>query len=212
MIICRKCKKEDQDFRHNRRVCKNCEKEQGREYRKNTTKAKEWSEANKDKMKYLQSEWYKANKPKINTKFQERYHGINSNFKLIKNYRTAVSRMIIGNQKTNKYIGCQVDFLKEWCKFCLVNDMTMDNYPKIWVVDHVIPLDKIDKYGFEVLAKWYNIMPVHTLYNLQKNKFIDNYQLTKHKENLEKFCKLKKLKLDQEYIQYLQDCLMRELP
>ena len=113
MIICRKCKKEDQDFRHNRRVCKNCEKEQGREYRKNTTKAKEWSEANKDKMKYLQSEWYKANKPKINTKFQERYHDINSNFKLIKNYRTAVSRMIIGNQKTNKYIGCQVDFLKE---------------------------------------------------------------------------------------------------
>ena len=53
-ILCRKCKKTCTEFRFNRKTCLSCEREHGRNYRKNTTKAKEWVENNKEVMQHLQ--------------------------------------------------------------------------------------------------------------------------------------------------------------
>lgn len=214
MKQCKKCEteKSDEDFRDNRRVCKECEKAHGREYRRNNKeKSKKWVEENVDRMKELQANWYHENKEKINTKFRESYYSQDTDFKKIKNYRTAINHMLGGTQKTNQYIGCKRDKLIEWCKSSFEEGMTMENYGVYWVVDHVIPLDTLKSSPelFKILTPWYNIMPVISSFNLQKNKKIDVEQIRKHLENINEF---RKLKPDQEYLNYLRDTLLRETP
>jgi hypothetical protein len=204
MKNCNKCQieKEDTEFRHNRRVCKECEKEHGRNYRQqNKEKSQKWTSENKERMKELQSNWYKNNKEKINLNFKLRYHDKDSDFKKIKNYRTAINHMIGGNQKTNKYIGCNRDNLIEWLKFCFIEGMTMENYGTHWVVDHVIPLDNIkaDDSLFDIVVKWNNIMPVLSEFNLVKNKKIISEQVKTHLQNIQQFFNNKKLKRDDIY-------------
>lgn len=206
MKDCNKCKvqKDDNDFRPKRRICKDCERKQGREYRKNNPeKSKEWADKNKERMKELQSNWYNSNKNKINTKFRDRYNDESSDFKKIKNYRTALNHMIRGKQKTNKYVGCDSRYLKDWCEYCLEDNMTIESYSNTWVIDHVIPLDFSEQYCFEVLTKWYNIMPVENKYNLVKNKYLDREQLFKHNEKLKSYSKNSNLNLDIEYRELL---------
>lgn len=214
MITCKKCQteKDDDDFRSKRRVCKDCERAHGREYRRvNKDKSKKWTEENKERMKELQSNWYKANKQKINEKFKQRYRDTSSDFKKIKNYRTAVCYMLGGMQKTNKYIGCGREPLVKWCESSFEEGMTMKNYGKYWVVDHVIPLDTLKENPdlFEMLTKWYNIMPVTNSYNLTKNNRIYPEQVEKH---LNRLIEYKNKKIDQKYLEYLQKTLLREVP
>ncbi len=61
-ILCKKCNKICTDFTFNRKVCSACRRERGRKYRRNTTKSKEWTENNKERMKELQKNWYEKNK------------------------------------------------------------------------------------------------------------------------------------------------------
>jgi hypothetical protein len=79
----------------------------------------------------------------------------------------------------------------------------MDTYGETWVVDHVIPLDYTDQYDFEILAKWYNVMPVKDLYNLEKNKYVDSDQVMIHYENIRSYFEIRNLELDQEYMEIL---------
>lgn len=217
MKTCRKCKqnKEDTDFRPKRRVCKDCERAHGREYRrKNREKSRKWTSENRERMKELQSNWYKRNKTKINEKFRSRYHDTGSDFKKIKNYRTAINHMLGGTQKTNKYIGCKRDFLVDWIKFCFKDDMTMENYGTYWTVDHVIPLNFIqtDKSLFNMVVKWNNIMPVLANFNLTKNKRLDSKQIEEHLDNIRQFYKYNNLERDTVYESYLRDTSLREVP
>jgi hypothetical protein len=217
MKTCRKCEtdKNDFDFRPKRKVCKDCEKAHGREYRRtNKEKAQTWASENNERMKELQSNWYKSNKVKINEKFKSRYHDTDTDFKKIKNYRTAINHMLGGTQKTNKYIGCKRDFLVEWMTYCFIDNMTMENYGTYWTVDHVIPLNiiKTDESLFDMITKWINIMPVHANFNLEKNKKIDKDQIDKHLQKIRHFYNHKKLKRDEVYENYLQDTLLRETP
>lgn len=184
---CKKCKKNKDliNFRKNRRSCKDCEREYGRKYRReNPEKSKNWVKNNSEKMQFLQHKWYINNKEKINGKFRDRYKS-DIIFKKIKNYRTALNHIIGGKQKTNKYIKCSKKHLLNWIEFCFTDNMSFKNYGKIWVVDHVIPLN--ENIEFDILSCWYNIMPVLNKYNLKKNKYIDPKQLLKHKKNLIEF-------------------------
>jgi hypothetical protein len=202
------CNEIKTNFRGNRKKCLDCERKYGRDYRASNTKSKEWRENNKEQMKKLQSDWYKKNKEKINKKFADNYHNPNSDFKTIKNYRTALSHIVNGKQKTNKWIGCDGKFLKDWLSFCFDSEMTFENYGNYWTIDHVIPLDKRDEYSFEILAQWFNIQPIIKSNNHIKNKYIDKKQIKLHIEILEKYGKT----IPNIYNKNLQDCLLRELP
>lgn len=217
MKKCNKCEqeKEDDQFRHNRKVCKACEKKYGREYRQNNKdKSSNWVSKNPEKMKKLQADWYAKNKVKINDKFKERYRDTKTDFKKIKNYRTAISHMIGGKQKTNKYIGCNNIFLKDWISFCFDEQMSFHNYADIWNIDHVIPIDSIenDQSNFSIITKWQNITPVLTSFNFRKNKKINKEQIMKHTQKLQQYYEIRNLEPDKEYINYLQDILLRETP
>lgn len=211
---CKKCETEKavEEFRPKRRVCKDCEKEHGRMYRRdNKEKSKYWVETNGERMKELQSNWYKANKDKINTKFKERYHDTSTDFKKIKNYRTAINHMLGGTQKSNQYIGCKRDHLVKWCESAFEEGMTMENYGAYWVVDHVVPLDTLKESPelFKLVTRWYNVLPVSINFNLRKNKRIDTEQIERH---LLRISENRDLKIDQEYSELLAKLLVAGNP
>ena len=43
-----------------------------------------------------------------------------------------------------EFIGCTKEFLKNWIQFQLYGDMTVENYGKIWQLDHTIPISSFD--------------------------------------------------------------------
>ena len=138
-------------------------------------------------MKELQSQWYVKNKEKINAKFNERYHNVNSDFKKIKNYRTGLNHLIRGHQKTTRYLGCNRETLVVWLTSCFEDGMTMENYGDVWSIDHVLPLNLLadNPEWFDQLLSWRNVVPVPKDFNLVKNKKINIAQIEKHLDRIQ---------------------------
>ena len=48
------------------------------------------------------------------------------------------------SNKTMELIGCTKEFLKNWIQFQLYGDMTVENYGKIWQLDHTLPISSFN--------------------------------------------------------------------
>jgi hypothetical protein len=214
--ICGGCNeiKNNKMFRINRKKCIDCERSHGRNYRRTTTKASEWVENNQERMIELRHDNYEKNKEEIREKEKERLQN-DPHFRMIKSYRNGVCKFIHGEHNSNKKLNINRIQYISWLEFCFVtsknedqpeNEMTIDNYTKIWQIDHVLALDitrtkKIDKIEFEnginfdCLFNWFNTMPVLLAQNMKKNKYLDKEQLAKHIITLEKFIKKYKISL-----------------
>ena len=220
---CKIClnKKSSNDFRINRKTCKDCEREKQRLYRRCTTKSKEWAENNREKMAQLQHDWYENNKSEIRNKFNERYK-TDENFKKVRNHRKALSSLINGKSKTTIYLNCNRVHLLKWLQFQFKSDMTLDNYAILWNIDHVIPLDKFlnENYSEPIIFHYLNIQPILKKDNLKKNKHWTVEQCMTHLQMVKAFCKQENIDLTNEYIlnlqlvidSFLQDLLKRETP
>jgi hypothetical protein len=188
MKTCKVCniEKADDAFEARRNQCKECRKAIQRDYRRSNNKAQEWIEKNRERFAELQHNNYVKNKEKINEKYVERYAN-DPHFKKMRLYRRSMSSLVHGETKTSKHIDCDRDFFLEWLESAFTDEMTMENYGEVWVLDHVIPLDKVKTdEDFVQIAKWWNIRPVTMKYNLVKNKYVDHDQALLHLANLKK--------------------------
>ena len=104
------------------------------------------------------------------------------NFKLISNIRTRTSNAfrsqnIKKSNKTKKLIGCSNSFLKKWIIYQLYGNMTLENYGKVWCLDHCYPLSKVNLSNENELYKstiWVNLRPMYMKDNLIKGDKIDH--------------------------------------
>jgi hypothetical protein len=214
--VCVQCliSKVRNDFRDNRSKCRECEKADGRAYRKSNNKAKIWAENNKEQMQQLQSDWHQKNKPRINEKFVEKYNN-DPEFKIKKNTHRRLLALIDKDDSTKKYIGIDFGFVKEWLEFCFTNEMNWENYGSHWHIDHVIPLNTFDlliKENQLIAFNWKNLMPYKKEDNLSKHDKIIPEQIKKHTNNLKKFFKSKNLDLDKEYMKLFAKHLVAGTP
>jgi len=188
-IVCN-TEKADDVFEARRNQCKECRKAIQRLYRRSNNKAQEWIEKNKERFAELQHNNYVKNKEKINEKYVERYH-TDPHFKKLRLYRTSLNNFFNGKSKNkvHKTIDCTREFFLTWLESAFTEEMTLDNHGDVWVLDHVIPLDKVKTdEDFVQIAKWWNIRPVTMKYNLVKNKYgdPDHDQALLHLANLKK--------------------------
>jgi hypothetical protein len=194
-------------FRPKRLKCTDCERKDGRNYRKSILgkeKSLKWVEENRDKMTKLQSDWYQLKKSILNKKYVERYH----NDPIFKLHVTCKSRIRSALEKcktTNDYIGCDGIFYVMWIEFCLKQEneeLTLENHGDVWHIDHVIPIanfDLNDKKQQMICFNWRNTMPLNAKINMSKHNKIIDEQVKKHYNNLISFHKKNKYKIPIEF-------------
>lgn len=140
---------------HIRAMCKNCSSLARKEYYKNNKKA-----VNK------QVTQYQVNKMKINPiyKMERRLR--------CRIYNALLNQNQNKDKRTLQYIGCTSKFFQDWIEFQLYDGMTMENYGKIWHIDHVKPCAKFDLSKEDQVMEcfnWKNLRPLSATKNLEKN-------------------------------------------
>ena len=76
--------------------------------------------------------------------------------------------------KMNILIGCSNYHLRKWIIYQLYGDMTLENYGKIWCLDHCYPLSKINEFEMNKYINWINIRPMYIRDNIIKGDKIDH--------------------------------------
>ena len=87
------------------------------------------------------------------------------------------------------YIGCNIQYLREWVEYNFTSEMNWENYGSYWSIDHIIPVCKFDLILEDEKLKcwnWSNLMPVTVKFNSSR-KEIDMNQMDNILKKLEKF-------------------------
>jgi hypothetical protein len=113
----------------------------------------------------------------------------NINYRLKKSLASRLRTVLVKNDSTMNYIGCNIQYLREWFEYNFTPEMSWDNYGSYWLIDHIIPVCKFDLTKTDEKLKcwnWSNLMPVTVKYNSSK-KNIDINQINYILKKLEKF-------------------------
>jgi hypothetical protein len=112
------------------------------------------------------------------------------------NLRKRTRTFLKTGKEWSELLGCDIDHFKAWLQFNFDKDsedeMTFDNYGKVWELDHVYPCSKFDLTKEDEKKKafrWENILPVPVEYNRRKNDDICEDDLNKLKNRLKEFNK-----------------------
>lgn len=160
----------------------------------------------------LQKQWYEKNKEEINKKYNERIGG-DEHFKMYRNYKAVLRRLIKINEKKTTSKNCPFDSttIKNWLLFCCENmNIDFERLQDASVVpDHVIPLyvGLHDPTQWNIVSNWYNITPMEANENLKKNKHKDLESLLTHHALLMRYTRINKI-IDPNieiYLSHLQD-------
>ena len=113
----------------------------------------------------------------------------NINYRLKKSIAARLRNVLEKSNTTMNYIGCNIQYLREWFEYNFTDEMNWENYGSFWSIDHVIPVSKFDLTNENekmICWNWSNMVPVTVKYNSSK-KNIDLEQVTNIVERLEKF-------------------------
>jgi hypothetical protein len=103
----------------------------------------------------------------------------NINYRLKKSLAARLRNVLDKNDTTMNYIGCNIQYLREWFAYNFTCEMNWDNYGSYWSIDHIIPVNKFDLTNEDEKLKcwnWSNLMPVTIKFNSSK-KEIDAEQV-----------------------------------
>ena len=116
----------------------------------------------------------KENRSKINAYERDKGES-DSNFKLhcSISQKTNYAFKSQNNEKLMNLIGCSNQFFRKWIIHQLYGDMSLNNYGKIWCLDHCLPLSKINENDLCKYTNWINLMPMYIKDNISKGSKID---------------------------------------
>jgi hypothetical protein len=113
----------------------------------------------------------------------------NINYRLKKSLAARLRNVIVKKDSTMNYIGCNIQYLREWFEYNFTCDMNWNNYGTFWSIDHIIPVCNFDLTDENEKLKcwnWTNLMPVTIKFNSSK-KDIDINQINYILKQLENF-------------------------
>jgi len=113
----------------------------------------------------------------------------NINYRLKKSLASRLRNVFIKNDTTMNYVGCNIQYLREWFEYNFTKEMNWDNYASYWTIDHIVPVCKFDLTNETEKMKcwnWTNMMPVSVKFNSSKKK-IDMNQINYILEKIQTF-------------------------
>jgi hypothetical protein len=116
-------------------------------------------------------------------------HNTNMNYRIKKSLAARLRTVLVKNDSTMNYIGCNIQYLREWFEYNFTSEMNWDNYGSYWSIDHIIPVCKFELTLEDEKLKccnWTNLMPVTIKFNSSK-KEIDMDQIDYIVEKIKKF-------------------------
>ena len=127
---------------------------------------------NRDKCLKATSEWASKNRAYLNEREKKRIKE-DAKYRLTRNVRTAISKMLSGSQGSSRHLPYSVDELKDHLERQFVDGMTWDNYGSFWHVDHIVPVAAFpiigpDCDGFRACWALSNLRPLKAEENLSK--------------------------------------------
>ena len=116
-------------------------------------------------------------------------HNTNMNYRIKKSLAARLRSVIVKTDSTMNYIGCNIQYLREWFEYNFTSEMNWDNYGTYWSIEHIIPVCKFDLTNEDEKFKccnWSNLMPV-SIKNNSSKKTIDMNQIHYSVEKIKKF-------------------------
>jgi hypothetical protein len=111
------------------------------------------------------------------------------NYRIKKSLAARLRTVLVKEDSTMNYIGCNIQYIREWFEYNFTNEMNWDNYGSYWSIDHIIPVCKFNLLLEDEKYKcwnWSNMIPVTIKYNSSK-KVLDMEQINSILIKLEKF-------------------------
>lgn len=200
MFYCNKCDKEKEltqmviNFNkpkctyYIQKCCKECKNAYGRKFKKGNKeilkKQREYKLKNKEEIKMQRKDYhknnkdiskqYKLNNPDIVKKCRKNYYKKHKQ-EIIKQefFRKKIRRCLFKNSdKYEKIIQCSPNFFKKWIQYQFIGNMSMNNYGKIWEIDHVISHIIFDDQSHH----WQNLRPCFCKLNKEKKDKLILYE------------------------------------
>jgi hypothetical protein len=97
------------------------------------------------------------------TEWCKKEHNNNMNYRIKKSLAARLRTVLVKNDSTMNYIGCNIQYLREWFEYNFTNEMNWDNYGSYWSIDHIIPVCKFNLIVEDEKYKcwnWSNLIPV----------------------------------------------------
>ena len=130
--------------------------------------------------KNCKSQYQKEMREHINISKKERRKE-NPKLRLKDNLQSRLSTLLSNKKSCSTtlyiYLGCSYDFFIKWVEFQLYDEMTMENYGRMWHIDHVMPCSSFDLDNMKECFNWKNMRPFKKEKNLKKSSKIDKYQI-----------------------------------
>ena len=118
--------------------------------------------------------YIKENRSKINA-YERQKRKDDCNFNLFCKLRQKTNYAFKSQiNKMNTLIGCSNYYLRKWIIYQLFGDMSLENYGKIWCLDHCYPLSKIKENELNKYTNWVNIRPMYIKDKIIKGDKIDH--------------------------------------
>jgi hypothetical protein len=215
---CRVCDdfKPIEEFSTKRRehLCRGCLNERSRLYKKNNrekikTFNRKYKQVNKEDIRKYNNEYLDKNREKMN-KDQVRRHKARVEadpaYKIAHNARNRIRLALCGKTKskvTKKLLDCDFTFLRNWLESQFTEEMTYENYGKVWHIDHVIPCAKFsleDEKEQHRCFNWTNLQPMIAIENITKNDKADIDEINEHIEKVKKYIEDNNLESSENHI------------
>jgi hypothetical protein len=123
------------------------------------------------------------------TEWCKNEHNTNMNYRIKKSLAARLRNVLNKNDTTMNYIGCNIQYFREWLEYNFTGEMNWDNYGSFWSIDHIIPVCKFNLSVEDEKFKcwnWSNMMPVTVNYNSSKKNIVME-QINYIIEKIEKF-------------------------
>ncbi len=124
------------------------------------------------------------------TQWCKNEHDTNLNYRIKKSLAARLRAVLTKNTSTMNYIGCNIQYFREWLEYNFTDEMNWENYGQLWSIDHIIPVHKFNLAEENEKLQcwnWTNMMPVTIKYNSSKKNNINMEQINYIINKLEKF-------------------------